>query len=214
MHDKLRLLLEKINLSEEYYSSFDDGKLEKLKISKNKNEWIFIVLLKETIDVKLYDEINKLLKKRFKELDKVSITFKYEKVIEEKLVEYFVYFLDKYKKSYASIKDNKVYIKDDSIYIEVTNEIEKNKIIDIKNDLILNFKNAGYDYGVETKYNEEDRVIIKNEIKKEIVERIKVETKKDNTTIFGVETKKKRIVLSKMLYQKKMILLLKLIFLE
>ena len=85
MHDKLKLLLEKINLEDKYYPLFEEGKLEKIKINKSKKDWEFIIELKETLDVTIYELMYKLLKECFVDANTISIMFKYNRVIDEKL---------------------------------------------------------------------------------------------------------------------------------
>lgn len=192
MHDKLKLLLDKINLEEELHSYFIDGKLEKLKINKTKKEWNFIVELKETIDVDLYEKINRLLVKSFKEADNIYITYKYINVLEAKLKEYYKYFLNNYKKSYKALMDNNIYILDNKITIEVPNKAEKKKLEDILDELTNNFKLAGFNYKLDISYNEEERKKIKEEIVKEVkVEKIEP-LKKEDPIVFGIKNKTKQ----------------------
>ncbi|MDD3995868.1 MAG: PolC-type DNA polymerase III N-terminal domain-containing protein, partial [Bacilli bacterium] len=197
MHDKLKLLLDKIGIKEEYYSFFNDGVLEKLKISKDKKEWNFIIKLKDTLDPIVFDEINKSLNKYYKDLE-AYITLKYENVLNEKIIDYYKFFLEKQRKSYKSLLDNDIYLEEKNIIIEVTNKVESNKINEILDDLKKYFKLSGFDYNLKVVFNEDKSVKIKNEIDKEIKDNSKVENKpKEITLIFGAESKKKRNYLIK-----------------
>lgn len=197
MHDKLKLLLDKIGIKEEYYSFFNDGVLEKLKISKDKKEWNFIIKLKDTLDPIVFDEINKSLNKYYNDLE-AYITLKYENVLNEKIVDYYKFFLEKQRKSYKSLLDNDIYLEEKNIIIEVTNKVESNKINEILDDIKKYFKLSGFDYNLKVVFNEDKSVKIKNEIDKEIKDNSKVENKpKEITLIFGAESKKKRNYLIK-----------------
>ena len=43
MNDKLKLLLDKINLNSEFYKYFENGKIIKIISSKDKLNWNFII---------------------------------------------------------------------------------------------------------------------------------------------------------------------------
>ena len=45
MHDKLKLLLDKIGLENEYYTYFNNGKLEKVLLNKAEKKSCFIFVI-------------------------------------------------------------------------------------------------------------------------------------------------------------------------
>ena len=53
MDDKLKLLLEKINLDKNNYNYFEDGKIIKIKSSKDKLNWNFIIETSELLNLDL-----------------------------------------------------------------------------------------------------------------------------------------------------------------
>lgn len=192
MHDKLKLLLNKLNLEEKYYSFFEGGKLEKLKINKSKKEWNFILELKETIDVELYDKLKKSVVKTFKEANLVYVTYKYKDINIDKLGSYYKYFLSNYKKSYKALMDNDIYVENNKIIIEVLNKAEYKKLDEILDDLNNNFKKSGFNYKVNILLNEEKRKEVLKEIEKEVKKKVKVEHQKTDSVVYGIESKKKQ----------------------
>ena len=51
MHDKLKLLLDKISLPEEYYEFFNNGKILKLKLDHTRRNGIFVIEIDNPLDI-------------------------------------------------------------------------------------------------------------------------------------------------------------------
>ena len=74
MDDKLKLLLEKVNLDKKYYSYFKDGKIIKIIASKDKLNWNFIIETKELLPVEVIKYLDENIKNAFPNLDTVTYT--------------------------------------------------------------------------------------------------------------------------------------------
>ena len=55
MNDKLKLLLDKINMNSEYYSYFDGGFIKKIIRNKELRKSCFVLELTSTLPVEVYD---------------------------------------------------------------------------------------------------------------------------------------------------------------
>ena len=61
MNDKLKLLLDQIKLEEEFHSFFEGGNLSKIIGNRNKDTYIFFLLLKTNLPIKIYTHFLELL---------------------------------------------------------------------------------------------------------------------------------------------------------
>lgn len=61
MNDKLKLLLDKINMNSEYYSYFYGGCIKKIIRNKELKKSCFVLELTSTLPVEVYDILKKVL---------------------------------------------------------------------------------------------------------------------------------------------------------
>lgn len=193
MHDKLKLLLEKINIDEEHYSFFNNGKIEKLIINKENKEWDFKIKLESILDVKIYEKFIKLLKSTFAELNRVDVHFKYENYLESKVIDYYKHYIENNKKkSIKSLMDNNIELIDGILKIEALNKAELLRFESIKEDLEAFLKNAGFNIIINISINEEKRVEIVKQIEEGISKDIPDIKEEVNKIIYGMEIKKNK----------------------
>ena len=181
MDSKLKLFLEKINLNQKYFDSFSGGKILKIKSSKDKLNWNFIIGTKDYLSVEILKEIDKNISKGFPELNSVTYTIIPEKENKLLIDEYYTYVISNIGLSKAILQlfvDKKINFTTDGLFIEVDNKSQettiKNKLEDIENkykqigfniklNVILNKKSSidkediKYDGKVESKKEEKEK---------------------------------------------------------
>ena len=64
MDEKIKFFLEKINLKQDYYKYFENARILKIKSSKDKLNWNFIIATKDYIPVEVLKEIDKNISSR------------------------------------------------------------------------------------------------------------------------------------------------------
>ena len=194
MNDKLKILLDKINLEEEYYKYFLNGALNKIIINKKDKSWDFKIILDKTIPLDIFIILKDKTTKMFVDNEKVlSVSFDltYNHIDYKYLRDYYKYVIDNSDiKSLKMFYENYIYY-ENKIIIEVLNEIEKNKFSTYI-DLIKNQLNRyGFKSDIDILINKEKNDEIKREIEEETKE-IKVETSEiKNNLIFGSEFENK-----------------------
>ena len=194
MNDKLKILLDKINLEEEYYKYFLNGALNKIIINKKDKSWDFKIILDKTLPLDIFITLKDKTTKMFVDNEKVlSVSFDltYNHIDYKYLRDYYKYVIDNSDiKSLKMFYENYIYY-ENKIIIEVLNEIEKNKF-SAYIDLIKNQLNRyGFKSDIDILINKEKNDEIKREIEEETKE-IKVETSEiKNNLIFGSEFENK-----------------------
>jgi DNA polymerase-3 subunit alpha (Gram-positive type) len=192
MSEKLRVLLEKINIDEEYYSFFDNGKIVKLLIDKDNKIWNFIIRLEKMLDVEILKKFESLLFLSFDNLNDVYVTFEYDEFDSNKLDDYYKYVLSKLN-LLKMFENHKYEIIDDKMIIKVLNKIEFNKINKSLANIETQLRRYGFNYEIDTLIDDEERIAVKEEIEKDIF--IKVEpTKEVDPIILGTEIKSSKII--------------------
>ncbi|MDD3048624.1 MAG: PolC-type DNA polymerase III [Bacilli bacterium] len=193
MHDKVKILLDKIKLEEQYYSFFNDSKLKKLYINEDSKKWSFLIEIENTLPTDVYNEINRLLKEYYKDLSEVSITYIPTNINYKLLKEYYINTIDEIGKKILQIfKDNIITYENNIINIEVYNKVEKEKLNKYLPDFKKHFIRAGFDFDINVFINEEKRETVKNEIFKETFIKADPKNSKENPLIIGVEIKDKK----------------------
>ena len=73
MQDKMRILLDKINIDESSYQYFSDAKITKIKVSSKNNTWQVFIEKDDLLPVEVYKELEE--KKSSLDPNAEAITF-------------------------------------------------------------------------------------------------------------------------------------------
>ena len=142
MDSKLEILLKKLNIEQEQYKYFNDGKLLKIVGNKEKTNYNFYIELNTNIPYLLLEELNKKIKKVYSEFKEVKIILNVNNIDTNLLKEYYVKLIEKYSKKsplIGSFKDSKIEY-NDSLKIYVHNKAEEMKLDSIKENLEKDFE--------------------------------------------------------------------------
>ena len=204
MHDKLELLLTKIELSKDNYQYFEEGKLTKIVCNKSKDNSVFYIKLNRVLPLDVYLDFNKKLKKHFKTSSKVSSKISCENFELENLEEYYRYYLKDYSKNAPLLEifiNSSLKIDDNDLEIEISNKAEKMKFKSIHKELEEKLKNAGFNLKIKLKINETKAEEIIKEIESEKEVKITKKPKKENPIIMGNEIKTKSMDISAITFE-------------
>ena len=168
MDDKLKLFLDKINLNEDYYRYFENGKILKIKSSKDKLNWNFIIEVNELLPVEVIKFLDENIKTGFPNLKTVTYTIIPKTVEKISINNYYPYIIENINLSSAMsklLKEKTIKFTTNGLCLEVDNKAMEN-IVNSKLDLIINkFEQIGFDVKLNIVVNEED---IKNEISNDL----------------------------------------------
>ena len=171
MHNKLELLLNKLNINENDYSYFEGATLDKIIANKQKTSYKFFIQTKSNIPYELYEYMNNEIKQVYSDVKNVEIRISSEDINKDLIKEYYDKFIDllsikKESPLLLTFKSSDILF-DDKLIIKVANKAEEMKINSIKNDLTKAFKNAGFNIELEIKIDKQTNEDIINEIKKD-----------------------------------------------
>ena len=171
MDAKLNSLLTKIKLDEEFFKYFENGKLEQIIANTNKTKYNFVISLEKHLDVEVYNELLNKVLLSFPGFEEIKVILKIEKM-GDNYKAYFDYFIDLYSKEsplLQTFKNNKMYVENNNLIIEVGNLAEKMKLNSIIDKLKLNYRYVGYDFEkISININSDINYNISEEIKKDL----------------------------------------------
>ena len=171
MNMKLKELLTKISFDEDKFNYFIDAKIDKILVHENSNVWNVYLSIKDSIPYEIVDLLNKKLSSYVENKYIYNIFIKVENIN-------YDYIYDYYKAILKDLNNNNMYydmffdrlISEDKYYIEVYNNIEKNIISKLIDNINKKINQYGFNTNIDIKLNLEKQ----KEIKKLISHDLKI----------------------------------------
>ena len=190
MHEKLKLLLEQINMPSDFYQHFKDGNLDKISVLKKENTVSFIVTLDKILPVEVYVKFCNLVSEHFNMYKETKVIINVLNKDFTLLTEYYNYLIEEYSIDYPLLQmfvgiSNKV--EDNTLYLEVSNKAEEMKLESIKDKIIGDLISIGYN-------NIDIKVSINEEARNAILKQIEEEKEKDQQALKDEAEKKNAII--------------------
>lgn len=180
MDSKLELFLNKINLPKEEYNYFNEGKILKIKSTKDKLNWDFIIETKELLPIKVLEYLDENIKKGFPNLNTVTYEIVPKTVNKSLINSYFNYIINKLSlgKAVSMIFYGKeIKATTNGMVITASNKAEENMINSRLNEIINTYHKIGFE-SLNLKIELLDGGNeLKEEIKKELEEEVKEASK-------------------------------------
>ena len=194
MQDKLKLLLEKLQLNKDDYDYFKDGKILKLKLDASRKNGVFVLLIKNIIPDNVISFMNNNLKTAFPDMNTMKIEFIIENLDYKKLSDYYFNAIDNSSLTRPMkelFKEKKISINENEIIIELDNIAEENIFNNHKDSIINYYKKLGFtDVDIKIIINKENSIDIKKELENEIKNETKeIVKEKESPIIYGEEPK-------------------------
>lgn len=161
MDNKLELLLKKINLDEKYYDNFKDGKILKIKCSKDKLNWNFIIELNDLLPTKILEFLDKNISNGFPNLKSVTYTIIIKSKNELRINEYFPYVISSIglSKGILTIFSNdSIKYTTGGIVIAVDNKAEENIIKNNLDKINSKFNQIGFNINLKVELIKDEHI--------------------------------------------------------
>ena len=158
MHDKLKLLLDKIGLESEFYSYFNNGKLEKVILNKQEKKSCFVISVDNTLPLQVFLSLKEKIVPSFSNdsIKEVLVRLNVKNINYDLLEEYYKQIINSIPGIAIKIfLDNKIYY-DDGIKIEVINIAEENKLKEYIEVIENKLYSAGFNGKIEIILNKEN----------------------------------------------------------
>ena len=170
MQDKMEKLLQQIEMPNEFYSFFNNASLDKISIVKRDNKVKFLISIENILPVDAYVKLVNLLNIKFNMYSECIPIFTVKNLNNDLLNEYYEHFMSEYTTESPLLEMFMgVCLTTDSnvLKLELGNKAEVMKFDSIKERLIEDLKNIGFNIEIEVDVNEEASNAILNKIEEE-----------------------------------------------
>ncbi|MBR1936471.1 MAG: PolC-type DNA polymerase III [Bacilli bacterium] len=186
MDDKIKILLDKINIDEDSYQYFNDAKISKVKVSPKTKSWNIYIEKNNLLPLNIYKELEEKKYSLDNNAKKIEFIYNINNPNINVYLEYYDYLLDLLK---DDLKVKEIYkdsmkIENDFLTLIATNETEEEKLKKVLSKISKFYKKIGYNFNIDIELREEDNILeeIQHELENiEIPEIEKHEEKKENT---------------------------------
>ena len=185
MDDKIKILLDKINIDETSDQYFNDAKITKIKVNSKTNSWNIFIDKDELLPVEILEELESKKMLLDELASKIEIIFNIKNPNIDTYLSYYKYLLKTLK---ADLKVLEIYehamkIEDDFLVLVATNEVEKERLLGVLDKVMNFYKKQSYNFNIDVIMRHEENIL--EEIQKDLnnIEMPKYEqpTKKEET---------------------------------
>lgn len=168
MDDKIKILLDKINIDETSYQYFNDAKITKIKVNSKTNSWNIFIDKDELLPVEILEELEskKMLLDEF--ASKIEIIFNIKNPNIDTYLSYNKYLLKTLKDDLKvlEIYEDAMKIEDDFLVLVATNEVEKERLLSVLDKVMNFYKKQSYNFNIDVIMRHEENIL--EEIQKDL----------------------------------------------
>ena len=168
MDEKIKILLDKINIDENSYQYFSDARLTKIKVNSILDSWQVFIEKDTILPINVYQELEE--KKYLLDEKASNITFKFtfKNTSLEDYLSYYPYLLSllKDKLHVLEIYQDCLRIENDFLVLVVSNESELERLIECSKEIDRFYSNLDYNSHIEMIVRHEQDIL--EEIQKEL----------------------------------------------
>ena len=190
MDDKIRVLLEKINIDNESYQYFNDAKISRIVVSPSTKSWNIYIDKNTLLPVEKLEELESKLYLLDEQAKKITLIWNIENPDNNIYLSYYKYLLTKLKDDLKvlEIYEKSLQLEEDFLVLVATNDVEFERLNSSLDKIQKFYKNLGYKFNIEVVERHEENILseIQNELDNEInsidLEKVKVQPKEEKET--------------------------------
>ena len=160
MDDKIKILLDKINIDEKSYQYFSSAVLTKIKINSKKNSWVVYIDIDNLLPIDLYEEVESKKNLLDKNASSIDIVYNVKNKNLELYKNYYSAILNSLKKELKApeLYEDCMNIQDDKLILIVSNSQEQMKLEKVFPKIKKFYKRLSYDDNIEIIINHHNDV--------------------------------------------------------
>ena len=168
MDDKIKILLDKINIDETSYQYFNDAKITKIKVNSKTNSWNIFIDKDELLPVEILEELESKKMLLDELASKIEIIFNIKNPNIDTYLSYYKYLLKTLKDDLKvlEIYEDAMKIEDDFLVLVATNEVEKERLLGVLDKVMNFYKKQSYIFNIDVIMRHEENIL--EEIQKDL----------------------------------------------
>ena len=168
MDSKIKILLDKINIGEDYFQYFNDAKITKIKVNSKNNNWNIFIDKENLLPIDVYKLVEENKHLLDETANKIEIIYNIRNQDMETLLTYYDYLLELLSDDLGvtEIYRDSLKLEDDFLLLVVSNEIEKERIKSVLPKIEKFYKKLSYNFNIDVVIRKEENIY--EEIQKEL----------------------------------------------
>lgn len=195
MHDKLKLLLDRINLPKEYYDAFLGGKILKLKLDSTRKRGVFVIEVPSIIEKDVIDYVNDNMPKGFPDMISISAEFMVSNIDYNEASKYYEKSIDNSslaKPMKELFKEKSIKVEENNLIVDVDNVAEETILKKGEESILNYYRQIGFkNLMIKANINEEHAKTVREELKNDIKQEAILKPKEESPILLGDEIKGK-----------------------
>ena len=161
MDDKIKILLDKINIDETSYQYFNDAKITKIKVNSKTNSWNIFIDKDELLPVEILEELESKKMLLDELASKIEIIFNIKNPNIDTYLSYYKYLLKTLKDDLKvlEIYEDAMKIEDDFLVLVATNEVEKERLLGVLDKVMNFYKKQSYNFNIDVIMRHEENIL-------------------------------------------------------
>lgn len=168
MDDKIKILLDKINIDETSYQYFNDAKITKIKVNSKTNSWNIFIDKDELLPVEILEELESKKMLLDESASRIEIIFNIKSPNIDTYLSYYKYLLKTLKDDLKvlEIYEDAMKIEDDFLVLVAANEVEKERLLSVLDKVMNFYKKQSYNFNIDVIMRHEENIL--EEIQKDL----------------------------------------------
>ena len=181
MEEKMKILLDKINIDENSYQYFSDAKITKIKVNSKIDSWLIMIEKETLLPVEVLEELEGKKHLLDEKASKIEFQFQIKEPNIEIYKSYYPYLLKQLKEELRvlEIYEDCLQIEDEFLVLVASTEVEKEKLEQCLPTIISFYKRLDYPFNIEIVVRHEEQVLEDIQKELEAIEVKSVDIKKE-----------------------------------
>jgi DNA polymerase-3 subunit alpha (Gram-positive type) len=169
MEEKIKILLDKINIDESSYQYFSSAKLTKVKVNLKQNKWLVLIDIDYLLPVNVLEELESKKMMLDETANDINFLFTVNNPDIDTYLSYYSYFLTLLKDdlSIYSMYEDCMRIENDFLVLVTATEMEKERLERVLPKLMTLYKRVGYNFNIEVICRHDENNVL-DEIREEL----------------------------------------------
>ncbi len=192
MNDKIKILLDKINMDKEKYPYFSGCKLTKIKVHRATAAWEVFISAPNALSLEIIKELEDKKYTLDENAKEITFIWDVENIDINTYLSYYPYVLEQVKEQLKvlEIYSDALKIEDGFLTLIATTQVEQERLENCLTKINTIYKNLGYKFNIEVILRHENNIL--EEIKQDLVVTVKEKEKNKEKEEVPVEQPKEK----------------------